>query len=443
MACALLAAACAAPGGADHGSDTGLGDSGGDAPIASVAVAPTDRVPTVLRVTWTTPTPTLGQVEYGPDLSYGAATPLEEQPTTAHEALLYGMPAEAEVHLRIVAEADGARLLGEDVVAWTDPLRAAMASTSASGETDQFTVTTLLGTNWMPTIFDPQGRVVWSVSVDVNNGMLFRTRLGRDGRSVLYGIDGVVGGQVVRVGWDGTEIEAIDAPSFSHDFVETDDGALAWLSLEETKVDGAVARGDTIVERGADGTERVVWSAWDSLVPGEIVDGDWTHGNVLEFDETRQVYQVSLRNLSIILEIDRATGAVLWSFGGAGASVVVDAASTAPTQQHGFELTSDDRLLVFDNGPVERAASAVREYHLDLVDGTASETWSHSLDPAVFGYALGDVTELPDGDLLIAWSSAGLLERVDRDGAASFQVQGSLGTGLGYITAADLIAPIW
>lgn len=442
LLCGLAASGCSptrGPGstpGADGGaSDTGAG--------AGVQVAPTDRVPTVLQVSWTTPTPAIGQVEYGPDATYGAATPLETEPTTEHSALLYGMPAEAEVHLRVVSEADGARVLGDDVVAWTDPLRAAMAATSASGETDQFTVTTLLGTNWMPTIFDRQGRVVWSVSVDVNNGMLFRSRLGRDGQSILYGIDGVVGGQVVRVGWDGAEIEAIDAPAFSHDFVETDDGALAWLALDESEVDGELARGDTIVERSADGTERVVWSAWDSLIPGVVVDGDWTHGNVLEFDAARQVYQVSLRNLSLILEIDRASGDVLWSFGGDGASVTVDAASTAPTQQHGFELLSDDRLLVFDNGPIERAASAVREYQLDFGGGTASETWTHSLDPAIFGYALGDVAELPDGDVLIAWSSAGLLERVDRDGAASFQVQGSLGTGLGYITAIDLVAPDW
>jgi hypothetical protein len=371
------------------------------------------------------------RVEYGPDADYGATTPLEDAPGTAHEALLIGIPAEAEVHFRLVEEGEEGAVHGPDQQAWTGALRPNLSSLQRSGSTDHFTATTLLGASWQPTVFDTEGRVVWSMAADVGDGMLFRTRLARDGRSLLYGLDGVVGGHIVQVGWDGEERSRVDALGFSHDFAETEDGALAWLARESGEAGGETVQGDRIVERSAEGVERVVWSAWDSLVPGEVVDGDWTHANVLEYDPDRQVYQVGLRNLSLLLEVDRWSGEVLWSFGGEGARLQVAEGSTAPQLQHGFERVGADELLVFDNGTSERAASAVRRYTLDEAAGSATETWTLAPDPPIYGYALGDVVDLGGGEVLVAWSSAGLLQRVDAAGAVEFSLAAPPGAARG------------
>jgi hypothetical protein len=134
---------------------------------------------------------------------------------------------------------------------------------------------------------------------------------------------------------------------------------------------------------------------------------DWTHGNYLGYQAESDSLLLVLRNLPMILEIDRATGAVLWALDGTSAGVGVRSFphSVWPTEEG---------LLVFNQNESELGACA-EAVALDGTPGTddLSIGWTYQGDGCFSVYYVGNAQPLAGDRALVSFGSSGLLDEVD------------------------------
>src|SRR5262249_42615637 len=85
---------------------------------------------------------------------------------------------------------------------------------------------------------------------------------------------------------------------------------------------------------------------------------DYTHMNSLALDPSDRNLIVSLRHTNSIVKIDRATGATLWTLGGASDDFALT--SDQPiSHQHHVRPEADGSLLIFDNGNFEHQTRVI------------------------------------------------------------------------------------
>ena len=392
------------------------------------AVAPTDVVatvsdamPTVVTVTWRTADPASGYVRFGSDGSADRQT-LATAVGTDHQAMLVALAPESDVVLTVVSE--GVESDPITVTTGAVPGDPPIPTVEGAGQ-DRFVVLPMLADDIAhPTVFDPQGRVVW-YHTDTRDLQVFRSRVSVDGSGIVYASTVRNGlpaedSKIVRVSWEGTETSVIDVPNLTHDFVELPDGTIVSLAAESR--DGV--EGNKLIAIAEDGTTTDVWSAWDCFDPvahpsTDPVRDDWTHANALDYDPVRDAFYVSLRNLGTIAHVDRTTGQCDWAFGGSGGDVDVTGATFV--HQHQFHRI-DGGLLVFDNDGATGFQSRVVEFSFDDQAKTASLIREIYADPTLYSFILGDVQRLDDGDTHVVWSTAGIVDRYGADGTRRWRM---------------------
>ena len=112
---------------------------------------------------------------------------------------------------------------------------------------------------------------------------------------------------------------------------------------------------------------------------------------------------LSLRNVNLILLLDRQTRAIVWSW---GPGVI--------QQQHMPRMLPNGHILIFDNGRLKRGYSRVIE-----LDPIREEiVWEYRGDPPESFYTLaqGSAQRLGNGNTLIAESGKGRVFEVNSDG---------------------------
>lgn len=410
--------------------DPGFGDI--SAEVSEVVV-------TVPTVTWTTEEEADSYVRYGIDGDLSMETPVSSG--TDHSLPLLGLTASSEVSYQVVI--DGEEVLESSVETLTtgDLPNDLPAFETAEDDMSAGTYMSVpvIGGVTAPVILTPEGQVTW-YWFDERGLDVYRSFPSGDGTGVYYNAASVSGdpaenSQLVHVSWDGVTETAIDVPLLAHDFVEHADGTLAMIVVEYREgSDGEEVKGDQILEIAPDGTETVVWSAWDCYDP-EVHEGDdsgWTFANALDWDEQEQAYYISFRSQSTITKINRETGACVWAVGESG-DIEVDEEFE---HQHQFQVL-ESTLLVFDNDGPGNATSRVIEYDLDVEGGEFTEVWSYQSDPPVYSFVLGDVHRFDGGDTLVTWSVAGQIERVNDAGEVSFKLNGALGDAFAFNTVLD------
>lgn len=283
------------------------------------------------------------------------------------------------------------------------------------------------------------GETLWERDCEPDQ-RIFRLKLGRDGKSIVYATNlvdqaMVPVGKIVRVPLLGGAPTVTPAPFIHHDFVETDEG-FAYLSYEsaDTFVGAtwATVAADQVIEvPEGGGEERIVWSylddyyyppTWscvhmkrDGWLPGFA---EWTHTNSLVRHPTDDSYLIMPRYWDSLLKIGADGSGLQWELGGGGDEF--DLPFRAQMSHPHFSHAYDNRVLVFDNGTshdaLDRDVSRVVEYELDEESRTAEVVWWYE-DPRgwVTGF-LGDAKRLPGGNTLIVWSSTGLITEVTPDG---------------------------
>ena len=423
-------------------------DVSGDVEVTDFGAVVSDTIATVVTVSWTTDVPTVGNVEFGPGESYSMATAVESEYATEHVAYLVGLPAETSASYRILVEAeDGGTGQANDVVT-TGSLSGDLPQLTVSGDGhDGFLAVPLIGAFTGPTVIDAQGNLVWfwpeSRELEV-----YRVRPSVDGRSMLYNAASVSGdpseeSELMRIAMDGSEVSSIPISLLAHDFVEHPDGTLAAIVVEYREEGEDTIRGDQLVEVSPDGTQTVVWSAWDCFDPAETqhaeVDFGWTFANALDYDPVEDAYYLGIRNFSSIARIPRSTFECEWVIGDIGATQ--DVTSGTPfMHEHQFQML-DDGVLIFDNDGAPGMESRAVEYEVDLDAGTVEQVWSYSADPVIYSFVLGDVHRFDDGDTLVTWSTGGQIDRVDAAGELVWQLNTEMGYAVAFDTVLDSLYP--
>jgi hypothetical protein len=127
---------------------------------------------------------------------------------------------------------------------------------------------------------------------------------------------------------------------------------------------------------------------------------------------------------STLIKITRQ-GDLVWALNGDGSTI----SGTNWVHEHGVQSLATDELLVFSNGDTGQH-SIVYDLKLDLGGKTATELWHYDGGLSVgFG---GDVQRLDNGNYIITYSSAGVVQELDADRALVQTLTFSLGNTVAY-----------
>lgn len=165
-----------------------------------------------------------------------------------------------------------------------------------------------------------------------------------------------------------------------------------------------------------DESGNVIWSwrASEHIPPIFCAHCNWEmpfidayHQNSFETQGNGDIL-LSIRNMDMVVLIDKLTGDLVWQLGGPASDFVFTDENGAFAQQHDAHLLEGNRLLLFDNATGSSPlTSRGAEYLLDYEAGTASllATWPHP--SGSFAGSQGSIQRLEGGGTLIGWGTAG------------------------------------
>lgn len=251
------------------------------------------------------------------------------------------------------------------------------------------------------------------------------------------------------------ELSGVTLGSLHHDVLELPNGHMVLLFSGSKTVNvspaitgaGGVSfsgpttvLGDVLVDLDPSSNPDWVWNSFDHLdvnrVPWPAQFPDWTHSNALLYSSSDANLLLSVRHQNWIIKIDynNATGSgnVLWRLGEGGDFTLNN--GTDPTDwfyaQHGpsFFTTNTTGIFtlgVMDNGddrqlpgtpigscvaagstaPTPQCYSTMSVFQVNESSMTATLTEHYQPTPAIYSFFGGNVTELPNGNRHVAFSS--------------------------------------
>ena len=148
----------------------------------------------------------------------------------------------------------------------------------------------------------------------------------------------------------------------------------------------------------------------DSFITGTQEVFDYFHMNSIAEDTDGDVI-ISARNTSADYKIDKATGAIEWTFGGKSPSLTVIGdpdTPKGPDYAHHLRALGGNDYTYFDNG-VRRGYSRGAVVHIDPVAETSTYTKIYRHSPEIAEGSQGTMQTLPGGNHVIGWGGAGLV----------------------------------
>ncbi|MDQ3022018.1 MAG: aryl-sulfate sulfotransferase [Bacteroidota bacterium] len=209
-----------------------------------------------------------------------------------------------------------------------------------------------------------------------------------------------------------------------HELIIMDNGHALLMSYDPQIVDMSqiVAGGNPnaivigLIIQEIDENKNVVfqWRSWDHIAITDAIHEDLTaprvdyiHGNAIELDTDGNL-MISSRHISEITKINRTTGAIIWRMGGVhNEFTFINDPLQGFTYQHDIRRIANGNVTLYDNGnfhPVHFSRAV--EYDLDEVNKTATLVWQYRHSPDIYGFAMGNVQRLENGNTLISWGSA-------------------------------------
>ncbi len=291
-------------------------------------------------------------------------------------------------------------------------------------------------------MFSPSGRPTWFWE-NFGPEFIVRTQPRRDGAGVWvllmpYSPTGAPG-RLLSVAWDGSLISDVtpyghEGEGVTHDFVEMENGSILLIGYDTREYEGVEYTGESLYQLDPDGTERFLWSFWDLYTPDPDNTPDptnWTHANGLRWHEERESVWISSRGYNCLVEVKPEEGKAITVLGGPAPTVDFAEGTVPPYGQHHFDFR-EDRLLIHDNRDVMQGSRVV-EFTLDFGDRTeAATSWEFVPSPVLYDFVLGDAAYASEEDMLVTWSTAGLLEQRSFAGEVPWSVSLLLGTVYGY-----------
>jgi arylsulfotransferase ASST len=153
------------------------------------------------------------------------------------------------------------------------------------------------------------------------------------------------------------------------------------------------------------------WRSWDHFQITDTVRPltaptiDYAHGNAIEPDADGNLL-ISSRHMNEITKISREDGHIIWRWGGKNNEFTFVNDPDGFNHQHSVRRIANGHVMLFDNGdfhdpPYSRAV----EYALDETAKTATLVWQYRNSPEAYGFAMGSVQRLANGNTVIGWGS--------------------------------------
>lgn len=418
-------------------------------------------VVTVLNVRWSTAQPSRARVTA--TFTDGSVSVDEVAEDVEHAVQLVGLPPLAAVTVRVEAT-DGTGAWDEVETttgqnpSWVPDLT--WSAESPDSAESGFTVLSLLmvgGSGLV--VLDDRGRAVWAWPTEDEplSVPVARARLSLDGKAIVYMSPAFQVGfpaTIYRVALDGSGAEETPVTEAHIDFTEFTPGGYASFAWDLRVIDGRKLMGQRLIERDPDGTERVLWNAWDyfspdlSLAYGRYYSSDpevedWTHINGIYYDAAEDAYYLTMTYQSTVLKIDGETGEQIWALTDGGTGDFANPASEEFLAYPHSAQPVDGGVLVFNRSNFELGSgcSHADEIQLNEESWEASLRWQYGPDECLLVPFLGSAQRLPAGNTLIAWTTAGQLDEVTPDGAIAWRVNTAFGAGVGFATRVATLTP--
>jgi len=431
----LLTAACGAP-----DQDVVLDDSGVTIEettlVQDLVLDLSPEHATVVSVSWTSPEPTVGWVEFGLEGDAPQATQLDDEPCTEHRFTLLGLLPSSSYGVEIFNQPDVGSAQSTHASVETGPIddfgvNITVTQVDTSRGAGGFNLLPIRGDsvdNHLA-ILDNEGRHVWSHLLD--DVVFTRARLSADQRSVLYNT--MVShpedeGSVVRLSLDGSEHEVTMVPGAFLDFVEVEPGRYAALAVEVLDVgDGRLLLDEIILEVAPGEEPERVWSAAETLgfdldqsyatsTFGEDYEQPW-HLNSLSYDASEDTFYVTSLIEIAVYKIHRGSGELDWTLSPrAGDFAGVPNAGALNFLPHSA-LPTANGVLIFDRGSRSQSGcSAAVEYDLNLDAMTAERAWEYYTEDCQVSGMLGNAQPLWNGNRLLVLAMNGQIDEVSSEG---------------------------
>lgn len=387
-------------------------------PVCDVVVS---DVHTVLRAQIDTPRPERLSVVWEAE-GQEHHSPLDDEEQRTHEVLLFDLAPLVDVAWRVLDGADDEVCAGEATTANLAPGTPPFTSVTPGEPVDGYWLVPMFGVSQGKKrsrvgLFRADGTWIWQLESDLDR-QIVSADLTADGvRYNQFDFDRLIDvASLETVGLDGERLASEPTSLAHHFYVPLDDGAVAYLQADAriTERFGCVV-GDTLLERAADGTERKIWSAWDTfpVQVGQVWDNgfyplckDWTHGSGLSWRASDDTLLLTLLGPRQVVHIDRDTGRTLATFG-TNWQIPTAPDSPAFAVPHNATWAADGRLLIFDSHD-DLPESGCYAYRVDPETRSLmlEDRWADRLHKGTF---LGGVQELPDGRISCSWGADGFV----------------------------------
>ncbi len=442
------------------------GCSGGELDNTTASVS--EVIPTVLTVTWSSPSDGDSYLRYGQGEALDQEVPAVAT-DTGYTATVLGLKAGGQYSFQAVTVTDSGRELSSEVgsvqLAGLPPEFPDLTFSEYDEDRVQeggYIITSLIAasdTSWLA-IFDRDGDVVWYLETEPGHavGTVIPSLDGKSLISVyndLYQVTDISG--TLRVSMDGSEQIVTRNVLGHHDFAELPDGNIAWLSMEvrEVEVEGEVMSvlADTIEEAPEGFDQEVgfthIFSYFDDYYPVYVPcehfyaqlygleANDWSHANSLMYNEEDDAFYVLTKNLDALTKVDRQTGEIIWELGGKHNQFTVIGGEEELWSHGHMSQIWDGGFVIFDNGYhhyEEDNYSRVVEYALDEENMTIEKVWEFNDPSSPLILRLGDGMRLRDGNYLTSWTTSGVLQEFTPEGDVVWKAETSLGFQIGRVT---------
>jgi hypothetical protein len=375
-------------------------------------------------------------IQFGASTTYTLEAPVAWAGTN-HQTLILGMPANTDVHYRVVVFAGNSACVGPDATYKTgaSPSGAPANQTPQKGTSSATPAPGFIigeSSSWSY-IVNVTGQVVWAYKFPVG---LSRSLMSWDG-NYMYArevgpFNAASGGAIYRVAMDGSgETKLNVSGGTHHDVVATPTG----IAYPAKQMAGAC---DCIYTADADGSNSKCLVDLD-VVFGKFMTGpgaaasEKCHVNAIRYYKDTDSFSVSDREKDAIAFIS-SKGEVLGSVGAtptgstpnhAKAEGADSTTSATWRVQHGHDQYAPNKLVLWSNGSFQGGMSKV--LHYTISGATASLDWQYS--GAGNSPTLSDAQHLPNGNFLVTNSQTGAVHEID---ATAKLVQSFNGLSKGY-----------
>ena len=427
-----------AAGNAGRGGAGGRGGQGGtagagsgDEYVSGVTVTVNPMVNTILVVNWTQ---AKAAEQVWLEFSFAGSSVMTSRmaagATGAHKDVVLGVPGSTAVAVRIVSRQGGVDYKTRDYMGMTGavpsgvpvPMISMYDATAASPERYMFGAVEnaggctnrscyLVGPYWVY-IMDRQGRIVWYYTDSTSNAATGFPRVARDGEYIWIDKARTGTRSVHKTTLDRTTYTQTVAVSGLSDAIDvTADGGLLY------EVNGDLR------ELTKAGTTRNIWSCRTAMGSGYNC-----YSNTVNWNPTDDTVLLSFPEPNTVVQINRATGAMVATYGDFAGSYTFSPSTWSFEFQHFPNITAAGTLLVsthltaFPEGSSAGANQhAFVEFTIDRTAKRLTEKWSYT--GAYWPLSRGMALRLANGNTLVNYGTNGIIQEITPDKRIVFQVK--------------------